>query len=84
MRNDTIRLCEYAVAGLENTYLDNPDEEPIELEHAIDYCYDEVRDAAGGFRGMERQTKAAYFDTKKAIREEIKRQLLENGIIRLV
>ena len=37
MRKDTIRLCEYVVAGLENTYLDNPDEKPIELEAAIEY-----------------------------------------------
>ena len=32
---------------------------------------------------MERETKAAYFDTKAAIREEIRRQLLENDAIRL-
>jgi len=81
MRKDTLRLCEFAVGGLENTYLDNPDELPISLTEAIDYCYDEFIDATGN-RGMGNTT-AIFFDTKNAIKEEIRKIILQSEFIKI-
>ncbi len=82
MRKDALRLCEYAVYGLENEYLDNPEREPVTLEEAVNICYGEFVDAADGNRGA-RDTKAAFFDTTEAIKKELERVILQNEYIKL-
>lgn len=66
-----------AVGLLENLYLDNPAEEPVTLEEAVGYCYDEL---LGYQRGAEL---AARFEGAPAIREALKQAIISNAFIKL-
>ena len=75
LRKETVEEINYSIGGLMNLYLDNPNEEPITLEDAINYVYDELMgNASNGRFGI---TTAVKFDGKENIREFIKNNLLE-------
>lgn len=75
LRKDTINEINCSIGGLVNIYLDNPNEEPITLESAIDYVYDELIENAENERfGI---TSAVKFDGKDNIRNFIKQELLK-------
>ena len=77
MRKDALDLCAFAVGYLENVYLDNPDEEPVTLEEAVAYCYDELVDST---KSSVHFTSGAYFATKELLLAEIKRLILASAI----
>lgn len=75
LRKETIDEINYSIGGLMNLYLDNPNEEPITLQDAIDYVYNEIIDNAESNRfGL---TTAIKFDGKNNIMDYIKNSLLE-------
>ena len=79
MRKETLQEILCSIGGLENSYLDNPDQEPISLQSAIDYVYDEVMSNANSNRfGV---TTAIRFDGKKKIIEKIREELLKSDDI---
>ena len=83
MRTQTIEQVKSAVQTLEGSYL-NPcfegDGDPISIETAVDYCEFEM------YRQMDvdsDKNRSVRFDGKKAIREEIKKQILASEYIKI-
>lgn len=75
LRKETIEEINYSIGGLMNLYLDNPEEEPITLDDAINYVYNEIMDNAKDNRfGL---TTAIKFDGKDNIISYIRKELLE-------
>lgn len=75
LRKETIEEINYSVGGLMNLYLDNPNEEAITIDDAINYVYNEVIDNAQlGRFGL---TTAIKFDGTDNIKNYIKKSLLE-------
>lgn len=62
---------------LENIYLDNPDEEPITIEYAIQYCYDYFNEFQQDYLTPKTQVR---FDGKQNIINEIRSLILTSDI----
>ncbi len=75
LRKETIEEINYSIGGLMNLYLDNLEEEPMTLNDAIDYVYNEIMDNAKNNRfGL---TTAIKFSGTENIKNYIKDSLLE-------
>jgi len=77
LRTDTISLINFVVGGLENTYLDYPSTEPMTLDEAVEYCYQDLKDNTNQTHG---HTSAVYFNTTEAIKEELKEAIIDSEI----
>ena len=77
MRPDAFEAARSAVYGVENVFNDMPDHEPVTLEEAVQWAYNEyleiIRTCAG-------YTAATQFAGKKAVMEAIRATIPQTEI----